>query len=108
MRSYTKPIGTNPGVRRDLRRLLLAVATRYTHEAAKALRGFDKPALVVWAADDKLFPLEHGRRLADLLPQGRFETIEDSRTFIPEDQPARLVATTRCFLTDRASAAAAG
>jgi pimeloyl-ACP methyl ester carboxylesterase len=108
MRSYTKPIGTNPRVRRDLRRLLLAVDTRYTHEAAEALRGFDKPALVVWAADDKLFPLEHGRRLAELLPQGRFETIQDSRTFIPEDQPERLVATARRFLTGRAPAAAPG
>jgi pimeloyl-ACP methyl ester carboxylesterase len=92
MRSYTRPIGTIPGVRRDLKRLLLAVDTRYTHAAADALRGFDKPALVAWAADDKLFPLEHGRRLAELLPQGRFTTIADSRTFIPEEQPERLAA----------------
>jgi pimeloyl-ACP methyl ester carboxylesterase len=91
MRSYTSPVRTIPGVRRDLARLLRAVDTRYTFEAAEALRGFDKPALVLWAADDKLFPLEHGRRLAELLPQGRFETIADSRTFISEEQPKRLV-----------------
>jgi pimeloyl-ACP methyl ester carboxylesterase len=90
MRSYTEPIRTIPGVRRDLERLLLAVDTRYTHEAADALPRFDKPALVVWAADDKLFPPEHGRRLAELLPQGRFETIADCRTFIPEERPERL------------------
>ena len=92
MRSYTRPIATIPGVRRDLRRLLLAVRTAYTHRAADALPRFDKPALVVWAADDKLFPLEHGRRLAELLPQGRFTTIEDCRTFVPEEQPERLAA----------------
>jgi pimeloyl-ACP methyl ester carboxylesterase len=91
MRSYTAPVRTIPGVRRDLARLLRAVDTRYTFEAAESLRRFDKPALVVWAADDKLFPLEHGRRLAELLAQGRFETIADSRTFIPEEQPERLV-----------------
>ena len=98
MDSFTGSIGTDRGVLRDLRRLLLAVDTRYTHEAAAALPNFDKPALVVWAADDKLFPREHGRRLAELLPQGRFELIEDSRTFIPEEQPERLVAMIRDFL----------
>jgi pimeloyl-ACP methyl ester carboxylesterase len=90
MRSFSEPIRTIPGVRRDLKRLLLAVDARYTFEAAEALRGFDKPALVAWAADDKLFPREHGQRLAELLPQGRFTLIEDSRTFIPEEQPERL------------------
>jgi len=98
MRSYTSHLRDDPGVLRDLSRLLLAVDTRYTHEAAAALPSFDKPALVVWAADDKLFPREHGRRLAELLPQGHFELIEDSRTFIPEEQPERLVATIRAFL----------
>jgi pimeloyl-ACP methyl ester carboxylesterase len=98
MRSYTSPVRTIPGVRRDLARLLRAVDTRYTFEAAECLRGFDKPALVVWAADDKLFPLAHGKRLAELLPQGRFQTIADSRTFIPEEQPERLVEAVLEFL----------
>ena len=98
MDSFTGSIGADRGVLRDLRRLLLAVDTRYTFEAADALPSFDKPALVVWAADDKLFPREHGRRLAELLPQGRFELIDDSRTFIPEEQPERLVSTIRGFL----------
>jgi len=98
MRSYTSHLREDPGVLRDLKRLLLAVDTRYTHEAAAALPGFDKPALVVWAADDKLFPREHGRRLAELLPQGRFELIADSRTFIPEEQPDGLAAMIRDFL----------
>ena len=98
MRSYTSHLREDRGVLRDLERLLLAVDTRYTHEAAAALPSFDKPALVVWAADDKLFPREHGQRLAELLPQGRFELIADSRTFIPEEQPERLVALIREFL----------
>ena len=98
MRSYTTPIRTKPGVRRDLQRLLLAVDTRYTFEAAESLRGFDKPALVLWADGDKIFPRDHGKRLAELLPQGRFDMVRDSRTFIPEDQPERLVAAVRSFL----------
>jgi pimeloyl-ACP methyl ester carboxylesterase len=100
MRSYTTPIRTQAGVRRDLQRLLRAVDTRYTFEAAESLRGFDKPALVLWADGDKIFPRDHGRRLAELLPQGRFEIVPDSRTFIPEDQPARLASVVREFLAE--------
>jgi pimeloyl-ACP methyl ester carboxylesterase len=82
---------TSAGVRRDFARMLRAADSRDTVRAAELLRGFDKPALVAWAAEGKFFPREHGRRLAELLPQGRFELIERSRTFIPEDNPAALV-----------------
>jgi pimeloyl-ACP methyl ester carboxylesterase len=101
MRSYNGPLRQNAGVRRDLAALLRAVDTRYTYEAAEALRSFDRPALVLWAAGDKIFPRAHGMRLAELLPQGRFELIPDSRTFIPEEQPERLAAHVRDFLAAR-------
>ncbi len=52
---------------------------------------------MVWAADDKFFPREHGRWLSQLLPQGRFELVERSRTFIPEDNPEPLVKLLRGF-----------
>ncbi len=99
MRSYTDPIQTNKGVRRDLASLLRAVDTRYTHEAAERLDRFDRPALVLWADHDKIFPREHGRRLANQL-RARFELVADSRTFIPEEQPDALVALIRGFLID--------
>jgi pimeloyl-ACP methyl ester carboxylesterase len=101
MRSYTDPIRQNPGVRRDLARLLRAVDNRDMYEAAEALGGFDKPTLLVWAADDKLFPVDYGRRLAEHFPQARFETMPDSRTFVPEEQPERLAARVREFLVEQ-------
>jgi pimeloyl-ACP methyl ester carboxylesterase len=91
MRSYVTALRTNRGVRGDFARVLRAADARDTERAAEGLRGFGGPALVIWAADDKFFPREHGRRLAELLPQGGFELVEESRTFIPEDNPARLV-----------------
>ncbi len=106
MRSFTDPIRTNPGVRRDLASLLRAVDTRYTFNAAEGLPHFTKPALVLWAEHDKIFPRDHGKRLAGLLPRGEFELIPDSRTFIPEDQPERLVARVREFLAEHAPIAA--
>ncbi|OBH20349.1 alpha/beta fold hydrolase [Mycobacterium sp. E3247] len=98
MRSFTDPVRLNPGVRRDFRRMLRAVDTKYTFEAADRLTGFDKPALVLWADNDKIFPRDHGRRLAKLLPQGQFQLIAGSRTFIPEEQPDRLVTAIEGFL----------
>lgn len=35
-------------------------------------------------------PPEHGRRLAELLPQGELVEIADSYALIPEDQPEQL------------------
>jgi pimeloyl-ACP methyl ester carboxylesterase len=89
--SFIHGLRTSAGVRRDFARMLRATDSRDSVEAAALLPNFDKPALVVWAADDKFFPREHGRRLAELLPQGRFELISNSRTFIPEDNPEALV-----------------
>ena len=45
-----------------------------------------------------IFPRDHGRRLAPLLPQGRFELITRGRTFIPEDQPDLLATAIEEFL----------
>lgn len=43
-------------------------------------------------------PPDHGRRLADLLPQGELVTVADSFTLIPEDQPRRLSEAVREFV----------
>jgi pimeloyl-ACP methyl ester carboxylesterase len=98
MDSYTRNVRLDPGVRADLARVLKGARKAHMQEASRSVANFDRPALVTWAAGDKFFPVEHGRRLAELLPQGRFELVEDSRTFIPEDQPARLVGLVREFL----------
>jgi pimeloyl-ACP methyl ester carboxylesterase len=70
-------------------------------QASESIRRFERAALVVWAADDKFFPREHGRRLAELLPKGRFALADGSRTFIPEDQPAHLVTVVGEFLAEQ-------
>ena len=99
MDSYLTAVRTNPAVRRDFSRFLGAADRRHMRRASEGIAGFERPALVVWGADDRFFPREHGRRLAGLLPGGRFELVESSRTFIPEDQPEALVALLREFLS---------
>src|SRR5688572_4009796 len=91
MDSFLGSLRADPGVRRDFARVLRSADRRDMRRASEGVRHFDGPALVAWADGDRFFPREHGRRLAELLPRGRFELVGRSRTFIPEDNPARLV-----------------
>jgi pimeloyl-ACP methyl ester carboxylesterase len=95
---WLRPVLTDPAVRDDLRRYLRGAGKRDMLDAAEALRGFERPALVVWATEDTMMPRAHGRRLAELLPQGRLLEIDDSRTLVPEDQPAALSLALREFI----------
>jgi pimeloyl-ACP methyl ester carboxylesterase len=105
-RSWLKPILASRGVRRDTRKLFRGVSTRLTQEAAQRFGEFDRPVLVAWAPEKDFFPVEHGERLARDFPRGRFERIEDSWTFVPEDQPERLAELIAAFAREPMEAAA--
>jgi pimeloyl-ACP methyl ester carboxylesterase len=96
------PVLSRRGVRRDLGKYVRSAAQgrRELLGAARTLTSFDRPALVVWAGDDRMMPIEHGRRLAELLPRGRLVEIPDSYTLMSEDQPALLTEHLREFLTE--------
>jgi pimeloyl-ACP methyl ester carboxylesterase len=88
--AYLSPLRKSAGVRRDLRKLLREVHPRHTLAAAEALRTFDRPVLLAWAPEDKLFPIRLAHRLAALLPDAKLVEVPDSYTFLSEDQPAVL------------------
>lgn len=71
--------------------------TRLLLEAATCLPTFGRPALIVWAGEDRVMPPEHGRRLAELLPHAQLVEVADSYTLIPLDQPAALARAIREF-----------
>jgi pimeloyl-ACP methyl ester carboxylesterase len=98
---WLRPVLTQPEIRRDTVRVLRTVAadTGLLVEAAERLKGFEHPALVVWATGDRVMPPEHGRRLAELLPHGQLIEIDDSYTLLPLDQPARLAQVIREFMS---------
>lgn len=92
---WTEPVRRQPEIRRDAVRVLRAAAAdgrRLLEQTALRLREFDRPALVVWASEDRVMPPEHGRRLAELLPRGRLVEVADGYTLLPLDQPAQLAA----------------
>lgn len=89
--SWVAPLQGSREIRRDLVKVLRGVSAKHTMAAAAALPGFDRPALLLWAREDRVFPRADADRLASLLPDARLELIDDSYTYIPEDQPDRLV-----------------
>jgi pimeloyl-ACP methyl ester carboxylesterase len=88
--SYVLPLLKDARIREDLRRLLPGLDKRYTLEAAERLRSFDKPVLIAWSADDKLFPRSDAERLAKTFPQARLEWVHGAYTFAAEDQPEQV------------------
>jgi pimeloyl-ACP methyl ester carboxylesterase len=102
--SWLEPARTDRAVRRDLGKALRGLHPRYTLEAAEQLRTFDRPVLLAWAPEDRLFPITHAHRLADELPDATVEQVPDSYTFVPEDQPARLAHLIAAFVGDRVKA----
>lgn len=105
-RGWLQPLLSQREIRRDTVRVLRGIAAEpdLLDVAARAFPGFDRPALIVWAAEDRVMPLEHARRLAELLPYSRLEEVEDSSTLIPLDQPAQLADSLRRFARETAPA----
>jgi pimeloyl-ACP methyl ester carboxylesterase len=89
-REWVEPFLSNRDVRRDTVKVLRGIDPRYTFEAAEKLRDFDRPTLLAWAVEDRFFKVSFAERLADTITGATLERIEDSYTFVSEDQPERL------------------
>ena len=96
------------GIRRDTGKVLKALRSRYTEEAAEKLPQLAAPALMVWAPEDRFFPNAHAKRLAELIPDGDVVWIENSRAFVSEDQPERTAEAIGRFMAERPIATVAG
>jgi pimeloyl-ACP methyl ester carboxylesterase len=88
MDGWFAPVLRDRGVRRDLAKYAGGPLDRaWTTRATERLAAFDRPALVLWAKEDKLMPRDHGRRLAHMLPQARLVEVDGSRTLMQLDRP---------------------
>ena len=100
LRSYLAPFLANGAIRRDALKVLRGISSRQTIEAAERLRSFEAPTLIAWAPEDRFFKLRYAERLAGEIPNARLVTIEDSLTFMPEDQPQRLAEAIAAFIRE--------
>lgn len=100
MDAWFRPALSDAAIRADLRKYLLSApqARRDVAQLAGKLPACQHPTLIAWAPEDRLMPIEHGRRLAALLPRAHLVEILDSYTLVPEDQPDALAAAIQAFL----------
>ncbi|WP_068272835.1 alpha/beta fold hydrolase [Aldersonia kunmingensis] len=101
--TFLGPSRQDAAIRKDLRRVLAAVHKRYTLAAAETFPELDLPVLLAWASEDKLFPVRWADRLASDLPNATVRLIDDSYTFVPEDQPELLAELILEFTREHAS-----
>jgi pimeloyl-ACP methyl ester carboxylesterase len=98
--AWLVPLQSSAGVRRDLRKYVRSARRGQMMEVCERLRSFRAPALVVWTPEDRVQRPEHGRRLAELLPDARLLEIRDSYTLIMRDQPLAFARAVRDFVRE--------
>ena len=94
------PLLSSRQIRRDFGKFCRSVDPDCYVKAAGNLPSFTRPALVAWGAEDSMMPPATGRRLAELLPNGRYVEIPDARTLVSFDNPAALTAELRGFVKE--------
>jgi pimeloyl-ACP methyl ester carboxylesterase len=65
----------------------------------EALREFTGEALVLWSPDNKVMPPDHGHRLAELLPAGRYADVPGAYVLSILDEPETVAHAIGDFLT---------
>jgi pimeloyl-ACP methyl ester carboxylesterase len=95
---WSEGIRSDAAIRRDCAKAIRSLDRGLLIETAEVLRRFDRPVLLVWASEDRAFPLRYGERLLSDLPRARLEVIDDSYTFVSLDQPERTAQLIREFV----------
>lgn len=108
IREYLRPMRESREGRLRFREFLLAGDCRYTELAVAGLQKFDKPTLIVWAADDKYLSPSWGRKLFEDIPGAeRFELVPFCGHFWQEERPSEFASIMGEFLAKHLGATAA-
>ncbi|HET7121933.1 MAG TPA: alpha/beta hydrolase [Solirubrobacterales bacterium] len=88
--SWMAPSASDRGVLRDTKKVTAGMNKRHTLAAAHRLRSSELPILLLWAPNDKFFPLKYAERLAGEAANASIVQIPEAATFVPLDQPNRV------------------
>jgi pimeloyl-ACP methyl ester carboxylesterase len=81
---------TSADARRDAVTVTASLDPALTMRAAPAIEAFARPVTLVWGIEDKLFPLDHARRLHDAFPHATLIEIPKCSAFVMLDAPQKL------------------
>ncbi|MGK5548245.1 alpha/beta fold hydrolase [Streptomyces sp. URMC 127] len=100
VRRWTEPLLHDAAVRRDLIAYCRGPFDKQTLiRDTGALRRFSGDALVLWSPANRVMPPEHGRRLAALLPAGRYAEVPGAYVLSMLDEPESVAREIGAFLT---------
>ena len=74
----------------------------YVSEIDRTLASWDIPVLVMFADKDIAFKVEEGQRIAEMVPNGRFQVVHDAGHYLQEDAGEEIAARMITFLKDEA------
>src|SRR5262249_49344844 len=80
--SWMAPSLSDPGVKRDAKKVTVGMDKRYTLEAAEKLGSSQLPLLLAWAPGDRFFPISYAERLQREAPNARLIEIPGAKTFV--------------------------
>ncbi len=100
--SWLDAFAADRQVRRDVHKMMRSVDRSQLVDAAGRLDEFQGRSLVIWAAEDKVMPLDHAHQLSGVLGDARVELVADSYTLIPLDQPEQLATLINSFVREAA------
>ncbi|WP_320668809.1 alpha/beta fold hydrolase [Patulibacter defluvii] len=86
-RSWLAPVQGDRAIRDDVAAFVRGISSRRLTAAAERLTAFDRPVLLLWAPEQRWFPLAYAERLRAILPDARLRLIHDSGVFSPLEQP---------------------
>jgi pimeloyl-ACP methyl ester carboxylesterase len=89
------------GSKRAVLKLYRATPESALAEPAGALRALDRPALVVWGADDAYLPREQAERQREAFPSARIELIEGHGHWVFAEDPERVADLVVPFLREQ-------
>ncbi len=96
--AWLAPSSADARIREDARKLTAGFRNRDLAEASARLGGYERPVLLAWGPEDRLFAIRHAERLAARLPDARIEPIPGAKTFVALDQPQRLAEAIFAFI----------
>ncbi|MBI2565996.1 MAG: alpha/beta hydrolase [Candidatus Schekmanbacteria bacterium] len=106
---YLRPLVASAAARKRFFQFLLAGSNRHTLAALDGLRRFDRPTLILWAADDAYLSPSWGVRLYEDIPGAQqFTLIPFCGHFWQEERPAEFASKIGEFLAATASPGRAG
>jgi pimeloyl-ACP methyl ester carboxylesterase len=96
---------TSSAARADALRTSLTLEPSVTLDAAGAIGSFDRPVLLLWGDADKLFPVDHARRLEADFPDATLSLVEGAGTYVMLDAPEQVAGAISAFVLGRSGTA---